>query len=56
MKDSPKTSYQLAKEAGASPIMGARFCSGKPDMHFVMVDGLALAPGSKLPAPFKFMS
>ena len=48
MKHSPKTSYQLAKEAGVSPIMLSRFLSGKRDIRLATADRLAHALGLKL--------
>jgi len=38
MKHSHKTSYQLAKEAGVSPIMVSRFLSGKRDIRLATAD------------------
>ena len=48
MKHSPKTSYQLAKEAGVSPIMISRFLSGKRDIRLATADRLAHVLGLKL--------
>jgi DNA-binding phage protein len=48
MKKSPKTSYQLAKEAGVSQIMVSRFLSGKRDIRLATADRLAHALGLKL--------
>lgn len=48
MKRSPKTSYQLAKEAGLSQIMVSRFLSGKRDIRLGTADRLAHALGLKL--------
>jgi transcriptional regulator with XRE-family HTH domain len=50
MKHSTKTSYQLAKEAGVSPIMVSRFLSGKRDIRLATADRLAHALGLKLVA------
>ncbi len=50
MKQSPKTSYQLAKEAGVSQIMVSRFVSGKRDIRLATADRLANALGLKLVA------
>jgi DNA-binding phage protein len=50
MKRSPKTSYQLAKEAGVSQIMVSRFLSGKRDIRLATADRLAHALGLKLVA------
>jgi transcriptional regulator with XRE-family HTH domain len=50
MKRSPKTSYQLAKEAGVSPIMLSRFLSGKRDIRLATADRLAHVLGMKLVA------
>ena len=50
MKHSPKTSYQLAKEAGVSQIMVSRFLSGKRDIRLATADRLAHALGLKLVA------
>ena len=41
MRRSPKTSYQLAKEAGVSQIMISRFLSGKRDLRLATADKLA---------------
>jgi antitoxin component HigA of HigAB toxin-antitoxin module len=41
MKHSPKTTYQLAKEAGISQIMLSRFLSGKRDIRLATADRLA---------------
>src|SRR5437879_13841328 len=48
MKNSPKTSYQLAKEAGVSQIMVSRFLSGKRDIRLATADKLAHVLGLKL--------
>jgi transcriptional regulator with XRE-family HTH domain len=50
MKHSHKTSYQLAKEAGVSPIMISRFLSGKRDIRLATADRLAHVLGLKLMA------
>src|SRR5438094_2804903 len=50
MKHSAKTSYQLAKEAGISPIMVSRFLSGKRDIRLATADRLAHVLGLKLVA------
>ena len=50
MKLSPKTSYQLAKEAGVSQIMVSRFLSGKRDIRLATADRLAQVLGLKLVA------
>jgi transcriptional regulator with XRE-family HTH domain len=50
MKDSPKTSYQIAKEAGVSQIMVSRFLSGKRDIRLATADRLAHVLGLKLVA------
>jgi hypothetical protein len=50
MKHSRKTSYQLAKEAGVSPIMISRFRSGKRDIRLATADRLAHVLGLKLVA------
>src|SRR5437016_5824895 len=50
MKKSPKTSYQLAKEAGVSQIMVSRFLSGKRDIRLATADRLAHVLGLKLVA------
>ena len=50
MKRSPKTTYQLAKEAGVSQIMVSRFLSGKRDIRLATADRLAHALGLKLVA------
>ena len=50
MKQSPKTSYQLAKEAGVSQIMVSRFLSGKRDIRLATADRLAHVLGLKLVA------
>src|SRR5262245_42687715 len=50
MKRSPKTSYQLAKEAGVSQIMVSRFLSGKRDIRLATADRLAHVLGLKLVA------
>jgi transcriptional regulator with XRE-family HTH domain len=50
MKRSPKTSYQLAKEAGVSQIMVSRFLSGKRDIRLATADRLAQVLGLKLVA------
>src|SRR5437899_696574 len=50
MKHSPKTSYQLAKEAGVSQIMVSRFLSGKRDIRLATADRLAHVLGLKLVA------
>jgi ribosome-binding protein aMBF1 (putative translation factor) len=50
IKRSPKTSYQLAKEAGVSQIMVSRFLSGKRDIRLATADRLAHALGLKLVA------
>ena len=50
MKHSAKTSYQLAKEAGVSPIMLSRFLSGKRDIRLATADRLAHVLGLKLMA------
>ncbi len=51
MKHSHKTSYQLAKEAGVSPIMVSRFLSGKRDIRLATADWLAYVLGLKLVEP-----
>jgi len=48
MKQSSKTSYQLAKDAGVSQIMVSRFMSGKRDIRLVTADKLANVLGLKL--------
>jgi transcriptional regulator with XRE-family HTH domain len=48
MKHSPKTSYQLAKEAGVSQIMVSRFLSGERDIRLATADRLAHVLGLKL--------
>ena len=48
MKQSPKSSYQLAKEAGVSQIMISRFLSGERDIRLATADRLAHALGLKL--------
>src|ERR1700758_1683062 len=50
MRQSPKTSYQLAKEAGVSQIMVSRFLSGKRDIPLATADRLAHVLGLKLVA------
>ena len=50
MKRSAKSSYQLAKEAGVSPIMLSRFLSGKRDIRLATADRLAHVLGLKLMA------
>ncbi len=50
MKRSPKTRYQLAKEAGVSQIMVSRFLSGKRDIRLATADRLAHVLGLKLVA------
>jgi transcriptional regulator with XRE-family HTH domain len=50
MKQSSKTSYQLAKDAGVSQIMVSRFLSGKRDIRLVTADKLAQVLGLKLVA------
>lgn len=50
MKQSPKTSYQLAKEAGVFQIMVSRFLSGKRDICLATADRLAQVLGLKLVA------
>jgi transcriptional regulator with XRE-family HTH domain len=50
MRQSPKTSYQLAKEAGVSQIMVSRFLSGKRDIRLATADRLAHVLGLKLVA------
>src|SRR5947209_7188302 len=50
MKHSPKTSDQLAKEAGVSPIMISGFLSGKRDLRLATADRLAHVLGLKLVA------
>lgn len=50
MTQSPKTSYQLAKEAGVSQIMVSRFLSGKRDIRLATADRLAHVLGLKLVA------
>jgi transcriptional regulator with XRE-family HTH domain len=50
MKHSSKTSYQLAKEAGVSPIVVSRFLSGKRDIRLTTADRLAHVLGLKLMA------
>jgi len=50
MNGSPMTSYQLAKEAGVSPIMVSRFLSGKRDIRLATADRLAHVLGLKLMA------
>jgi plasmid maintenance system antidote protein VapI len=48
MKQSRKTSYPLAREAGLSPILVSRFLSGKRDIRLAMADRLAHVLGLKL--------
>ena len=50
LKQSQKTSYQLAKEAGLSPILVSRFLSGKRDIRLATADRLAYVLGLKLVA------
>jgi antitoxin component HigA of HigAB toxin-antitoxin module len=50
MKQSPKTTYQVAKEAGVSQIMVSRFLSGKRDIRLATADRLAHVLGLKLVA------
>lgn len=50
MKHSPKSIYQLAKEAGVSPIMLSRFLSGKRDIRLATADRLAHVLDLKLAA------
>jgi hypothetical protein len=50
MKKSPKTSYQIAKDAGVSQIMVSRFLSGKRDIRLATADRLAHVLGLKLVA------
>ena len=50
MKRSPKTSYQLAKEAGVSQIIVSRFLSGERDIRLATADRLAHALGLELVA------
>jgi len=50
MKRSPKSSYQLAKEAGVSPILVSRFVSGKRDIRLATADRLAQVLGLELVA------
>ena len=52
MEHSPKTSYQLAKEAGVSQIMVSRFLSGKRDIRLATADRLAHVLGLKLVASY----
>jgi transcriptional regulator with XRE-family HTH domain len=47
---SPKSVYQLAKEAGISQIMVSRFLSGQRDIRLTTADRLARALGMKLVA------
>jgi transcriptional regulator with XRE-family HTH domain len=48
MKHSRKTSYQLAREAGLSPILVSRFLSGQRDIRLATADRLAHVLGLKL--------
>jgi hypothetical protein len=50
MKRSPKSSYQLAKEAHVSQIMISRFLSGERDIRLATADRLAHALGLRLVA------
>jgi antitoxin component HigA of HigAB toxin-antitoxin module len=50
MKHSPRTSYQLAKEAGVSQIKVSRFLSGERDIRLSTADRLAHVLGLKLVA------
>ena len=50
MKRSPKTSYQLAKDAGVSQIIVSRFLSGERDIRLATADRLAHALGLELVA------
>jgi DNA-binding phage protein len=50
LKQSAKTRYQLAKEAGVSQIMVSRFLSGKRDIRLATADRLAHALGLRLTA------
>jgi hypothetical protein len=50
MKESRKTTYQVAKEAGVSQIMVSRFLSGKRDIRLATADRLAHVLGLKLVA------
>ena len=50
MRQSPKTSYQIAKEARVSQIMVSRFLSGKRDIRLATADRLAHVLGLKLVA------
>ena len=50
MKQSQKSSYQLAKEAGLSPILVSRFLSAKRDIRLATADRLAHVLGLKLVA------
>lgn len=50
MKQSSKTTYQVAKEAGVSQIMVSRFLSGKRDIRLATADRLAHVLGLKLVA------
>jgi transcriptional regulator with XRE-family HTH domain len=50
MKQSTKSSYQIAKEAGVSQIMVSRFLSGERDIRLATADRLAHVLGLKLMA------
>ena len=50
IRQSAKTSYQLAKEAGVSQIMVSRFVPGKRDIRLATADRLAHVLGLKLVA------
>ena len=45
---SPKSVYQIHKEAGISQIVSSRFVSGERDIRHATADRLAKAPGSEI--------
>lgn len=50
IRDSGKSEYQIAKEAGVSQIVISRFLSGERDIRMATADKLAGALGLKLGA------
>ena len=48
IRDSKKTEYQIAKDAGVSQIVISRFVSGERDIRMATADKLAEALGLKL--------
>ena len=48
IRDSDKTEYQIARQAGVSQIVISRFLSGERDIRMATADKLAYALGLKL--------